>query len=260
MWLYIHLARSNDVLQRERHNKLASMEAVAALIAHEVNQPLGSNLTNVETMQSMLQSSAPDISEIREIAADINRDDVRASEVLRRIRTLLKKAPFEVKPIDLNEKVRQAVAVLSGQAAVRQVEVSTVIGSSLLPISGDRVQIQQVLVNLIVNAMDAMSENPASNRRLTIQTSLRDEFAEVAIADAGPGIPADKLQGVFEPFVTSKAHGMGVGLSIARTIIEAHNGTISAHNQAKGGAVFRIRLPLRKSQSVDVRSGSKAPL
>ena len=246
-WLYVHLARSNDVLQRERHNKLASMEAMAALISHEINQPLGAILNNVETMQSMLQSSTPDISEIREIAADINRDDVRASEVLRRIRTLLKKVPFEVKPIDLNENVRQAVAVLSGQTAARQVDVSTAIGFPLLPISGDRVQIQQVLVNLIVNAMEAMSENPASNRWLTIQTSLRGEFAEVAIADAGPGIPAEKLQGVFEPFVTTKAHGMGMGLSIARTVIEAHNGTISVHNQAKGGAVFCIRLPLRKS-------------
>lgn len=246
-WLYVHLARSNDVLQREQHNKLASMEAMAALIMHEVNQPLGSILTNVETMQSMLESPTPNISEIREIAADINRDDVRASEVLRRIRTLLKKVPFEVKPIELNENVRQAVAVLSGQAAARQVDVSTAIGPPLLPISGDRVQIQQVLVNLIVNAMDAMSEIPASRRRLTIQTSLRGEFAEVAIADAGPGIPPDKLQGVFEPFVTTKAHGMGMGLSIARSVIEAHNGTISAHNQPRGGAVFRIRLPLRKS-------------
>ena len=246
-WLYVHLARSNDVLQRERHDKLASMEAMAALIAHEVNQPLGSILTNVETMQSMLQSPTPDISEIREIAADINRDDVRASEVLRRVRTLLKKVPFEVKPIDLSENVRQAVAVLSGQAAARQVDVRTAIGFPLLPISGDRVQVQQVLANLIVNAMDAMSEIPASHRRLTIQTARRDEFAEVAIADAGLGIPPDKLQGVFEPFVTTKAHGMGMGLSIARSVIEAHNGTISAHNQARGGAVFRIRLPLRKS-------------
>ena len=139
------------------------------------------------------------------------------------------------------------LAVLSGQAAARQVDVRTAIGFPLLPISGDRVQIQQVLVNLIVNAMDAMSENPASNRWLTIQTSLRGEFAEVAIADAGPGIPADNLQGVFEPFFTTKAHGMGMGLSIARAVIEAHDGTISAHNQAKGGAVFCIRLPLRKS-------------
>ena len=117
----------------------------------------------------------------------------------------------------------------------------------MLPISGDRVQIQQVLVNLIVNAMGAMSEIPTARRRLTIQTSLRDEFAEVTIADAGPGIPPDKLQGVFEPFFTTKAHGMGMGLSIAQTVIEAHNGTISAHNQPKGGAVFHIRLPLRKS-------------
>ena len=246
-WLYVHLARSNDLLQRERHNKLMSMEAMAASITHEVNQPLGSILANVETLQSMLKSPAPDMDEIREIAADIRRDDVRASEVIQRLRSLLKKSPFEVKSLDLNDIVRELAALLSSQVSARQVDVSIAIGPSSLPISGDQVQLQQVILNLIVNAMDAMSNIPASGRQLAIWTALRDEFAEVAISDAGPGIPPDKLSDVFEPFFTTKAHGMGMGLSIARTIIEAHNGTISAHNQAKGGALFRVRLPLRKS-------------
>ena len=228
-------------------NRFSMAGELTTSIAHEMNQPLGSILANVETLQSMLKSPAPDMDEIREIAADIRRDDVRASEVIQRLRSLLKKAPFEVKPVDLSEIVRESVALLSSQVAARQVDVSTAIGSPSLPISGDRIQLQQVILNLIVNAMDAMSNIPASGRELAIWTSLRDEFAEVAIADAGPGIPPDKLNDVFQPFFTTKTHGIGMGLSIARTIVEAHNGTISAHNQAKGGAVFRVLLPLRKS-------------
>ena len=228
-------------------NRFSMAGELTTSIAHEMNQPLGSILANVETLQSMLKSPAPDMNEIREIAADIRRDDVRASEVIQRLRSLLKKAPFEEKPVDLNEIVREAIALLSSQVAARQVNVSTAIGPPSLPISGDRIQLQQVVLNLMINAMDAMSNISASGRQLAIWTSLRDEFAEVAISDAGQGIPPDRLSDVFEPFFTTKAHGMGMGLSIARTIIEAHNGTISAHNQAKGGAVFRIRLPLRKS-------------
>ena len=228
-------------------NRFSTAGELTASIAHEMNQPLGSILANVEALQLMLKSPAPDLNEMHEIADDIRRDDVRASEVIHRLRSLLKKTPFEQKPVDLNEIVRETVALLSSQVAARQVDVSTAIGPPSLPISGDQVQLQQVIVNLMVNAMDAMSNIPASGRQLAIWTSLCDEFAEVAIADAGPGIPPDRLNDVFEPFFTTKAHGMGMGLSIARTIVAAHNGTISAHNQAKGGALFRIRLPLRKS-------------
>ena len=140
-------------------NRFSMAGELTTSIAHEMNQPLGSILANVETLQSMLKSPAPDMDEIREIAADIRRDDVRASEVIQRLRSLLKKAPFEVKPVDLNEIVRESVALLSSQVAARQVDVSTAIGSPSLPISGDRIQLQQVILNLIVNAMDAMSEH-----------------------------------------------------------------------------------------------------
>jgi signal transduction histidine kinase len=228
-------------------NRISTAGELTVSIAHEMSQPLTAILANVQALQLMLKSPAPDINEMHEIADDIGRDDVRAGEVIQRLRSLLKRAPFEVKPVDLNEIVRETIALLSSQASARQVDVSTAFGSPSLPISGDRIQLQQVVMNLIVNAMDAMSENAAFDRRVTIWTALRDEFAEVAIADAGPGIPPVRLNDVFQPFFTTKAHGMGMGLSIARTITEAHNGTISAHNQAKGGAVFRIRLPLRKS-------------
>ena len=244
---YAELQARQRMSELAHVNRFSTAGEMTASIAHEMNQPLGSILANVETLQLMLNSPVPDIGEVREIAADIRRDDVRASEVIQRLRSLLKKAPFEVEPVELREIVKEAVDLLSGQAAARQVDVSTVIGPPSLPISGDRIQIQQVILNLMVNAIDAMSETPAPGRQLAIWTARRDDFAEVAISDNGPGIPSDRLKDVFEPFFTTKAHGMGMGLSIARTIIEAHNGTISAHNQVRGGALFRIRLPLRKS-------------
>ena len=113
-----------------------------------------------------------------------------------------------------------------------------------LPVRADPIQIQQVIVNLIVNAMDATSKMPSAERRVTVDTARADNFAEVSVSDTGPGIPSEKIKEVFEPFFTTKAHGMGLGLSIARTIVVAHNGQIWAENKAGGGAVFRISLPL----------------
>ena len=190
-------------------------ELTASISPQEMNQPLGAILANVEALQLMLKSlmlksPSPDLNEMHEIANDIRRDDVRASEVIHRLRSLLKKSPFEQKPVDLNEVVRESVALLSSQVAARKVDVSIAIGPPSLPISGDRIQLQQIIVNLMVNAMDAMSSIPASARRLAIWTSLRDEFAEVAIADAGPGIPPDRLNDVFQPFFTCARHGDGI--------------------------------------------------
>jgi signal transduction histidine kinase len=126
----------------------------------------------------------------------------------------------------------------------RQVDLSNSITQVALPIRGDRIQLQQVILNLIMNAIDAMSDIPSGRRKITVQTRRIGDFAEVSISDAGPGIPTDKLKAVFEPFFTTKAQGMGIGLSIARTIVEAHNGQIFAENQTGGGAIFRIQLPL----------------
>jgi signal transduction histidine kinase len=196
----------------------------------------------------MLRSSSPDIHEIKEIVTDIQHDQERASEVIRRLRSLLRKAPFELKDIDLNDVVRETVEFLSALAIARQTDLRSFIDPVPLPISGDRIQLQQVILNLIVNAMDAMAGLPSAARKITIRTMRAGGLAEVSISDAGPGIPPDKLKEVFEPFFTTKAQGMGVGLSIARTILEAHDGQIFAENQTGGGAIFRIALPLAKSQ------------
>jgi signal transduction histidine kinase len=159
---------------------------------------------------------------------------------------MLKKAPSEIKNVDLNEIVRTTTLILSPFATVRKFDLKSVIFSEPLPIKGDLVQVQQVLVNLIVNAADAMSDVPRAERTVTISTVRDDNLAEVSVSDAGPGIGRDKLKKVFEPFFSTKSQGMGIGLSIARRIVETHNGLIWAENKIGGGAVFRFRLPLSR--------------
>src|SRR5467141_2044293 len=225
-------------------NRFSTAGELTASIAHEINQPLGAILTNAETADAILDSTSPDIAELKDIVKDILQDDRRASEVIRRMRSLLKKAPFEQKNLDLNDIVRETVEFLSSLAVGRKVELVSRIKPAALPILGDRIQLQQVILNLVVNGIDAMKDTPTENRIISIRTSRVEKFAELAVSDRGPGIPEDKLKKVFEPFYTSKSGGMGMGLSIARTIIEAHNGLISAKNRDHGGASFRIRLPL----------------
>jgi signal transduction histidine kinase len=230
-------------------NRFSTAGELTASIAHEINQPLGSILTNAETADAILKSPTPDIAELKDIVKDILQDDRRASEVIRRMRSLLTKAPFELKSLDLNDVARETVEFLSALAVARKVELISLITPDALPILGDRIQLQQVILNLVVNAIDAMADMPSENRIISIRTSRVEDFAELSVSDRGSGIPEDKLKEVFEPFFTSKAEGMGMGLSIARTIIEAHHGLISARNQVHGGASFRIRLPLERIAS-----------
>ncbi len=225
-------------------NRFSTAGELTASIAHEINQPLGAILASAEAAEIILKSSSPDIAELGEIVSDILHEDQRATEVIQRMRSLLKKAPFELKSLDLNDLARETVEFLSKLAIGRKVELRSVITPEALPILGDRIQLQQVILNLVVNGIDAMNETPSENRIISIRTSRVEEFAELSVSDRGPGIPEDKLEAVFEPFFTTKAEGMGMGLSITRTIIEAHDGLICAKNRDHGGASFRIRLPL----------------
>ncbi len=242
--------RLAEVQSRQRMAELARVMRfstagqLTASIAHEINQPLGAILANAETLDAMLKSPTPDMAELKDIVKDILHDDRRAGEVIRRIRSLLKKTPFEPKNFDLNDLVRETLAVVSALAAGRKVELTSSITQNELPILGDLVQLQQVILNLVVNGIDAMGDRVAENRVIRIRTARAEKFAELSVSDRGPGIPEDKLEAIFEPFYTSKAEGMGMGLSIARTIIEAHGGQISASNRIHGGASFRVRLPL----------------
>ena len=225
-------------------NRFATAGELTASIAHEINQPLGAIQTNAETADAILNSPSPDIAELKDIVRDILQDDRRASEVIRRLRSLMRKAPFDPKKLDFNEVAREAIEFLSAVAIGRKVELDCFLTPDALPIIGDRIQLEQVILNFVVNGIDAMKDIPAEKRVIGIRTSRVENFVQLSVSDRGPGIPEDKLKEVFEPFYTSKAEGMGMGLSIARTIIEAHNGLIWAENRDHGGASFRIRLPV----------------
>ena len=250
-----HRRHRAEVESRQRLAELAHLNRYSAVgelttsIAHEINQPLGSILTNAETAELMLKSSSPNLDELREILADIRRDDQRASEVIRRLRSVLKKTPFEMKLIDLNETVRQAMGFVTAVAHGRGIALKYVPTSAELNVKGDAVQLQQVVLNLIINAMDAISEAEAKDREVSVTTSLSGASAEISIGDTGPGIATGDLKSVFDPFFTTKSHGMGMGLAIVRTIVEAHHGKISAANQSSGGALFTIRLPIARGRS-----------
>ena len=231
-------------------NRFSTAGELTASIAHEINQPLGSILVNAETAEAILKSQSPDIAalpdiiELKDIVSDILQDDRRATEVIRRMRALLRKAPFEQKQFDLNEVVQETIRFLAALAVGQKFELVSVITSDALPILGDRIQLQQVILNLVLNGIEAMKDTPSENRIISIRTARVDNFAQLSVSDRGPGIAEDKLKEVFEPFFTSKAEGMGMGLSIARTIIEAHLGLLWAKNREHGGASFRISLPL----------------
>ncbi|WBL76751.1 sensor histidine kinase [Bradyrhizobium xenonodulans] len=225
-------------------NRFSTVGELTTSIAHELNQPLGSILTNAETAELLLKAKSPDIDEIRQILADIRRDDQRASEVIRRLRAVLKKTPFEVKDFELNDTVGEAIGLVKAVAGGRRIALSYMPTLVDLHVKGDPVQLQQVILNLIINAMDAISDAGIGKREVTVSTQRAGNQAEIRITDTGSGMAASDLAKVFDPFFTTKPQGMGMGLAIARTIIEAHHGTISAANLPAGGALFTIRLPI----------------
>lgn len=230
-------------------NRFSTAGELGASIAHEINQPLGAIMSNAEAAQIILQSPTPDIPALKDIVDEILHNDERASEVIRRIRSLLKKVPFEVKDFDLNDLARETLAFLSALAHGRNVDISGEIASDPVPVRGDRVQLQQVILNLVMNAIEAMKDMPSESRSIKVRTSRDERSAELSVSDSGPGISEDKLEQVFAPFFTTKEDGMGMGLSIARTIIDAHHGEIVAENRNEGGVTFRVRLPLQAAAS-----------
>ena len=234
-------ARAAELAYMNRFNVAGELTAT---IAHELNQPLGAILFNADTAKMLLDSPTPNLEELRQILTDIQRDDQRASEVIRRVRGMLMKAPFERKYDDLNEITRDTVKILSRLATSRETDLGSETVLDELRIKCDRIQIQQVITNLILNAMDAMSAVPRANRKIAVTAMRVENFAEVAVSDNGPGISPDIVKMVFQPFFTTKSQGMGMGLAIARTIVESHDGQIWADNLPGGGAVFHVRLPL----------------
>jgi C4-dicarboxylate-specific signal transduction histidine kinase len=212
-------------------NRHAALGEMSASLAHDLNQPLGASLANAETAELIVNSPSLEMAGIKEILADIKRDDQRAGEIIRRLRNILKKAPSEAKDFDLNEVVREVFDFLAVQAGACDVTRSNVAAPQPLQVHGDRIQIQQVILSLIINGMEAVADAPDGQRAIIGRAApLDDTFAEISISDVGPGIASNDLEKVFNPFFTNKTEGMGMGLSIARTIIEAHEGRTWAEN------------------------------
>jgi signal transduction histidine kinase/ABC-type uncharacterized transport system substrate-binding protein len=226
-------------------SRVSTMGQLASALAHELNQPLGAILRNAEAGEMFLQKEKPDLNEIRAILSDIRKDDERAGNVIGRMRSLLRRRSLESNALDLRGVVEEIVTLARSDASKRRVHLTAEFDANLPIVRGDRVHLQQVMLNLILNGMDAMGKLPPAERRLEIHAyPLRDGGAEVAVRDLGTGIPEDKLDRVFEPFFTTKTEGMGMGLAISRTIIEAHGGKIRAENNLTGkGATFFVTFP-----------------
>jgi len=236
------LRRRLAELSRSHRQTLA--RELAAVIAHQINSPLGAVLANTEALEALLHSPTPDVSELTAIAADLRHDTQRAAEVIRQLNSFLRRSPFENTVLDIAEPVREAVSFHSALAVAPPLCVETSFASVPLSVKGSAVLLHQAVMSLIVNATDAMSHLPAGQRTLKIATALAEDTAEITISDNGLGIPEDKLVEIFEPFHTSKEHALGLGLSVVRRIVAAHNGKILAENRPGGGAVFRVTLPL----------------
>ncbi len=225
-------------------DRVAAMGELATSLAHELNQPLAAILANAQAARRLLAADEMDLAEVRASLDDIVDDDKRAGEVIRRMRSLLKKEEFRPEPVDLNDAVRNITRLLAQDAARRGVIVETELAPALPPVRGDAVQLQQVVLNLLVNAFDAVARCPPERRRVAVRTREQlSGWLELSIEDAGEGIPDTHLGQLFEPFFTTKAEGLGMGLSITRSILELHGGEIVAQNLDGGGACFRCVLP-----------------
>jgi PAS domain S-box-containing protein len=237
------------LLEISHLNRRADAAALAASIAHELNQPLAAILSNVEAAEIYLEAPDPKLTLVKDILADIRRDDHRAAQVIRHMRELLRKDEIELQTVDLNEAVRVVHEILKPQATDMGCVFSLEHRQNVLPVHADPIYLQQVVLNLALNGMDAVTNSPKGQREVIFQTDRAGEFtATVSVSDSGGGIPAERLEGIFEPFFTTKKRGSGLGLSISRGIIEALGGKLWAENRAGGGAVFHFTLPLAPGQ------------
>ena len=256
-------AIARDITERKRaeletlqhRSELAHLSRVAMLgelsgsLAHELNQPLGAILRNAEAAELFLQDSSPDLEELRAILADIRKDDQRAGAVIHRMRSMLKRREVEHDLLDLNPLVSEVISLVRPEVDSRKQQLTLKAASTLPRVLGDRVQLQQVLLNLLLNAMDAVNDSAPHRRLVTVRVQPLGTRVEVCVSDTGHGIPADKLDHLFEPFFTTKPNGMGMGLAISRTIMKSHGGSIRAENDPDGGATFYFSLPVAKEES-----------
>jgi PAS domain S-box-containing protein len=233
-----------ELLHVERSLRLNQL---TASLAHELNQPLAAILSNAQAALRFLKSDKPDLNEFQEIMQDIISDDQRAGNVIRSLRSMMKREEGEKKPIILNDVLNDVIQIFRSEAIFRNVGIETELDGSLPPVLGDRGQLQQVVLNIIMNGADAMSGNPPEHRKIIVRTKVTDQSIRMSVRDFGPGIDKENLERVFEPFFTTKRTGLGMGLALCHTIVEAHGGRIWAENSSDGGTTLFIELPIYES-------------
>ena len=235
-----------ELLHVERSLRLNEL---TASLAHELNQPLAAILSNAQAALRFLKSDKPDLNEFQEIMRDIISDDQRAGNVIRSLRSMMKREEGEKRPIILNDVLNDVIQIFRSEAIFRNVHIETEFDGSLPPVLGDKGQLQQVVLNLIMNGAEAMSRNPPEQRKLILRTQRKDHSIWVSVRDFGPGIDKENLERVFEPFFTTKGTGLGMGLAVCSSIIKSHGGRIWAENNPDGGATFFIELPIDQRSS-----------
>ena len=260
--LYQRRARQRAEMESRRNLALAAdagrrqtMSAMTGWIAHELGQPLGSMMYNAQALHTMVTGDGATPDTIGEILADIQSQGQRATQIIERHRKMLRSRELDKKATDVRSVINESLALVAPDMQARQVRVTTHLPSTPCMVSGDQVLLQQVLVNLVINALDAMGEVPPVRRRLTISGETRSGDVEVCVRDNGTGVPPDIIDALFSPFMTTKVYGLGIGLTIARTILGAHGGTITARNNPDGGATFIITLPRIDTRAVQPVQG-----
>jgi len=241
-----------ELQQRELAHlmRVSVMGELSGAIAHELYQPLTAILAEAQAAKVLLQGKVPHLSGVGEALDDIIHEENRADEIIRRLRGLMKKGEAKSEPIDINNLVDSTLRLVRSELIERKVKVETKLGNDLPKIEGDPVQLQQVLLNLMMNAMDAMNSVPPSWRRMTVNTRLTDAGSvECSITDRGHGIAPEQQERLFEAFFTTKEHGLGLGLPICNSIVKSHRGELSMKNLAAGGAAATFSLPVRRANT-----------
>jgi signal transduction histidine kinase len=244
---------ANELRRKLAHaGRVTMLGQLASGLAHELSQPMSAIQQNVETAQILLARNPLDVRELRNIVEDVLRDNRRGAEVVKRLRAWFTQGRINMEAVRMEEIVQDMVALVRTDASDKHVAIDCAIPRALPLLHGDRVHLSQVLLNLIMNAIEAAADGHGARREVLIEARAgADGWCEISVSDTGPGIPSEQLDRIFEPFVTAKAQGMGIGLSISRTIVEAHGGRLWAESSA-GGATFRFTVPLHAANAAEL--------
>ncbi|HEY1290788.1 MAG TPA: MASE1 domain-containing protein [Burkholderiales bacterium] len=248
----VELDAREQRLQLTHLSRVAMLGELSGGIAHELNQPLTAILSNAQAAQHLVGNKSADPEILVEILRDIIAADQRAGEVIRRLRTLFKRGETQFQPLDANELVHEVLGIVHGDLVTRSVEVVPELAAALPKVNGDRVELEQVMLNLVMNACDAMAGLPPEQRRITVRTravEVDDGAVHVSFSDCGPGFTAEQYARLFEPFYTTKPRGLGLGLSISRAIIRAHHGRLWGTSTPGAGATFHLILPALRART-----------